>query len=285
MILGCGYLGNRLARAALAAGRPVRALARGTGRLVPLQELGAEIKYCDAWLQKQLPQALSGATGGTVVYAVPPSAPLPPGKAITQVMQAAYGAGAECFIYISSSGLYGDRPDDDVIIDEDTPIARDDQGMKNVWADEEAILNTAMERLRTVILRLAPMYGPGRGVRARLRAGEYKLIDDGSHAISRIHVDDAVGAIFAAEEHAQRKSIYLVADDQSTTQLEYATWLTERMGFPLPESRPLITPGARPSHRNRRIKNTKLKTELQYTLRYPTFREGEAAIEAEEATP
>jgi nucleoside-diphosphate-sugar epimerase len=263
----------------------VRALARGTGKLVKLQELGAEIKYCDAWIQKQLPQAVSGAQGGTVVYAVPPAAPLPPGKAITQVMQAAYGAGAECFIYISSSGLYGDRPDDDVVVDEDTPIARDDQGMKNVWADEEAILSVGMERMRTVILRLAPMYGPGRGVRARLRKGEYKLIDDGTHTISRIHVDDAVGVIFAAEEHAARRSVYLVADDLSTTQLEYATWLTERMGYPLPESRPLIQPGARPTHRNRRINNAKMKAELQYTLRYPTFREGEAAIESEEAAP
>ena len=36
-------------------------------------------------------------------------------------------------------------------------------------------------------------------------------------------------------------------------------------------------------HRNRKIKNTHLKETLGITLRYPTFRDGEAAIEAEEA--
>jgi hypothetical protein len=34
-------------------------------------------------------------------------------------------------------------------------------------------------------------------------------------------------------------------------------------------------------HRNRRIRNTRLKQELKLELKYPTFREGEAQIEAE----
>ncbi len=60
--------------------------------------------------------------------------------------------------------------------------------------------------------------------------------------------------------------------------------LCERMGLPLPSFRPTFAPGKqRVAHRNRRIKNTRLKADLALTLRYPTFREGEAAIEAEEA--
>jgi nucleoside-diphosphate-sugar epimerase len=197
-------------------------------------------------------------------------------------LQAAYGIGAGCFIYFSSAGLYGAQPDDDVWIDEDTPTAYDDPPMNNVKTDEETVLSSSFETLRTVILRLAPVYGPGRGVRERLRKGEYRLLDDGQHAISRIHVDDVVRVVFAAEQHAPARSLFLAADDEPTTQADYARWLSERMGLPMPPSRPMFQPGAaRVAHRNRRIRNERLKRALGLELRYPSFREGEAAIEAE----
>lgn len=284
VILGCGYIGDRLARAALAAGRPVRVCGRSTGRLAPLEALGAQVKYLDAGVPKQLPVALSGMPGATILYSIPPVTALPPGQAIRAALQAAYGAGAACFIYFSSSGLYGDRPDDESWIDEDTPLAHDDPAMKNVQTDEVEIEGSRFDRLRTVVLRLAPVYGPGRGVRSRLRKGDYRILGEGHHAISRIHVDDVVQVVFAAEERAPTKSRYLVADDEPTTQGEYARWLSERMGVPMPPSRDMFEPGRpRAAHRNRKIRNTRLKHDLAIELRYPTFRDGEAAIEAEEA--
>ncbi|MDB4952601.1 MAG: NAD-dependent epimerase/dehydratase [Myxococcales bacterium] len=283
VILGCGYVGSRIARAALAAGRTVRVCARSTPRLTPLGELGAEVKYVDAGVPKHFVTVLSGLAGATVIYSIPPTSALPPGQAMRSALQAAYGAGAACFIYFSSSGLYGPDPDDEIWVDEDTPLAHQDAAMKNVIADEEMITGSQFARLRTVILRLAPVYGPGRGVRERLRKETYRILDDGQHTISRIHVDDVVRVVFAAEERAPAKSIYLVADDEPTTQGEYAKWLTDRMSIPLPPSRLIHEPGAQKvAHRNRRIRNAKLKRELEVELRYPSFREGEAAIEAEE---
>lgn len=286
VILGCGYVGARVARAARAEGRPVRVCARSTGRLAPLGALGAEVKYLDGGVPKGFTAALSGMAGGTVVYSIPPVTSLPPGQAMRAALQAAYGFGAGCFIYLSSAGLYGAQPDDDAWIDEDTPVAHDDPPMSNVKADEDTILESAsrFETLRTVILRLAPIYGPGRGVRQRLRRKEYRLLDEGQHAISRIHVDDVVRVVAAAEQRAPTGACYLVADDEPTTQVAYASWLCERLGLPMPPSRAMFQPGApRATHRNRRIRNARLKEALALELRYPTFREGEAAIEAEEA--
>jgi len=135
-----------------------------------------------------------------------------------------------------------------------------------------------------VILRLTPVYGPGRGLRERLRKGEFRLLDDGQHATSRIHVDDVVRAVFAAEARAPHGSRYLVADDEPTTQGQFTQWACQRMAIPLPPSRQMFEPGApRVTHRNRRVRNTRLKQELGIELRYPTFRDGEAAIEAEAA--
>ncbi|MCX5746804.1 MAG: NAD-dependent epimerase/dehydratase family protein [Proteobacteria bacterium] len=282
VILGCGYVGARIARTALAAGRKVRVCARSTGRLAPLAALGAEVKYLDAGIIKQLPLAVASMHGATVVFSIPPITALPPGQAMRGALQAAYGAGANCFIYLSSAGLYGALPDDDVWIDEDSPVAHDDPPMANVMTDEAAIDSSSFERMRIVTLRLAPVYGPGRGLRERIRAGQFKILDEGQHVTSRIHVDDVVSILLAAEERAEHKSRFLLADDEPTTQGEYTRWLCERMGLPLPASRSIYEPGAqRVAHRNRKVKNALVKRALGVELRYPSFREGEAAIEAE----
>ena len=282
IILGCGYIGTRLARAALGAGRAVRVCARSTGRLAVLGEAGAQVKYLDIGMLKQHGPALSGLPGATVVYSIPPITMPPPGHTIRAALQAVYGAGAACFIHFSSAGLYGSQPDDESWIDEDTPVATDDSPMLNIHADEHEVETCRFDRLRTVILRLSPVYGPGRGMREQLRKQKYKILDDGRHATSRIHVDDVVNVVLAAEERAPTRSRYLVADDEPTTQGQYAKWLSERMGLPMPPSRQMFEPGMPQAvHRNRRVRNALMKRELAVTLRYPSFREGEAAIEAE----
>ncbi|MFN0249133.1 MAG: NAD-dependent epimerase/dehydratase family protein [Kofleriaceae bacterium] len=284
IILGCGFLGSHIARAGLAAGRTVRVLARGTGRMQPLGAAGAEVKFLDVGVMSKIPQSLGGLHGAMVVYSVPPITTLRPGQAIRAAMQAAYGIGASSFIYLSSSGLYGDKPDDDVWIDEDTPLAVD-HGMQNVRSDEEELERHGFDTLRAITLRLAPVYGKGKGIRPRLREGKFKMLDEGEHATSRIYIDDFVRVVFAAEEKAQNKSMYLVADDEPTTQLEYATWLCNRLNLPMPGKRALYEPGKpATNHRNRKFRNTRMKTELGIELLYPTFREGEAAIDTWEAT-
>jgi len=278
-------VGSHIARAALAAGRTVRVCRRSTGKVAALGELGAQIKYLDASQPKQLTAALASSQGGTAIYAMSRVGG-PPGHIMRAALQAAYGGGISTFIYLSSTGLYGDSPDDDAWIDEDTPVVHGDQDMAHVISDEREIELCSFDRVRTIILRLAPVYGPGKGVRERLKKGDYRLLDDGQHAISRIHIDDVARIIFAAEQKAPTKSTYLVADDEPTTQLAYATWLCDRMGLPMPPSRKIFEPGAQKvAFRNRRIRNAKLKRELGIELSYPTFREGEAAIEAAASEP
>jgi hypothetical protein len=95
-----------------------------------------------------------------------------------------------------------------------------------------------------------------------------------------------VRIIFAAEERAPQGSLYLVGDDKPTTQREYAEWLTKRMGLPMPPSVASFAPGMRrTAHRGRRIKNDKIKRELDLQLQYPSYVEGEAQIDREEGGP
>jgi nucleoside-diphosphate-sugar epimerase len=48
------------------------------------------------------------------------------------------------------------------------------------------------------VLRAAGIYGPGRGLLERIRAGSYRIVGDGSAHVSRIHVIDLVDAIIRA---------------------------------------------------------------------------------------
>ncbi|HEX9102309.1 MAG TPA: NAD-dependent epimerase/dehydratase family protein, partial [Polyangia bacterium] len=199
-ILGCGYVGTRLARALAAeGGHRVRVCARNAARLEPLRALGVEIFAMDAAKSRAFGPALYGLASPIVVYSIPPLPNLPPGEPLRRAAEAASAAGASRFIYLGSTAVYGETPDGETV-DEETPISLlDGEAMPRI-ADESAVDLARLSGLSTVVLRLSAIYGPGRGVRERLRAGNYKLIDEGKHFFSRVHVDDIVGIVRAAAE-------------------------------------------------------------------------------------
>ena len=285
-ILGCGYVGTRLARALLAeGGHRVRVCARNTTRLQPLGELGAEVHALDAAKSRAFGPALYGLSSPIVVYSIPPVPGAPPGEAIRRAGDACGSAGAARFLYLSSTAVYGETPDGETV-DEETSIALGDSEAMTRIAEESAVEMARLSGLPTVIFRLAAIYGPGRGVRERLKARTYKLVDDGAHYFSRVHVDDIVGILRAAVEKAPAGAVYCVSDDRPTTQREYSDWLVARLGVPAPPSVPSLAPGApRRGVRNRKVANARLKRELDYRFRYPSYVEGEQAIEAEEGGP
>lgn len=284
-ILGCGYVGTRLARALLADGHRVRVCARNTTRLQPLGELGAQVHALDAAKSRAFGPALYGLSSPNVVYSIPPLANLPSGEALRRAADASAAAGASKFVYLSSTAVYGETPDGEVV-DEDTPVAMGDAEAQVRIGEEAAVDMARLAGLSTVVLRLSAIYGPGRGVRERLKAGTYKLIDEGAHYFSRVHVDDIVGIIRAAVERAPAGAVYCVADDRSTTQHEYARWLAERLGVPMPPSVASLAPGERRRGvRNRKVSNARLARDLKYSFKYPSYVEGELAIEAEAGAP
>lgn len=282
-ILGCGYVGTRLARALLAeGGHRVRVCARNGARLEPLRALGAEIYAMDAAKSRAFGPALYGLQSPVIVYSIPPLPNMPSGEPLRRAAEAASGVGAARFIYLSSTAVYGPTPDGETV-DEETPVALSDAEAATRIGEESAVDLARLSGLSTVVLRLAAIYGPGRGVRERLKAGSYKLVDDGVHYFSRVHVDDLVGIVRAAAERAPSAAVYCVADDRPTTQREYADWLVARLGVASPPSVPSLAPGApRRGVRNRKVSNARLKRELDYRFRYPSYVEGEQAIEAEE---
>ncbi len=292
VILGCGYVGTRLAQSLLADGIQTRVCARRTAILDPLRARGADVHYVDGGRPHQFAPALAGLLRPVVVYSIPGVPGLPQGEGVRRAATAAQRAGASAFIYLSSSAVYGrsELPFTDEWVDEETAIAIGDADAMVRLADEAAIQSIAQSGLRTVILRLGAIYGPAldefhgaRGARQRLRAGQYKLWDGGRHYFSRIYIDDLVRIIRAAADRAPPNSLYVVGDDTPCPQGEYGTWLANHLGLPVPPQVDAARAGGpRNIIRGRRLRNTKLKTELGITLLYPSYRDGELAIDAVE---
>jgi nucleoside-diphosphate-sugar epimerase len=94
-----------------------------------------------------------------------------------------------------------------------------------------------------------------------------------------VYRDDVVGAIIASLDRAQDGEMYNVVDDEPVTEAEFFGWLEEQLqrGF-LP---PRIPEGALAERKrgltNKRVSNDKLRKEVGYRFRFPTFRAGYAA--------
>ncbi|MGA9525806.1 MAG: NAD-dependent epimerase/dehydratase family protein [Myxococcaceae bacterium] len=260
VLLGSGYTLTRLARVESTT-RDVLAVTRDPERQASLREAGAQVISLD--------EALDAAAEEDVVVSIPPEA----GLDARIAKRLAQDPPARC-VYLSSTGVYGQLKGR---VDEDSPVAFDDSRAKPRLEAERLYRSFG-----GVVLRVAGIYGPGRGIQDRMRAGTWRIPGDGSGHVSRVHVDDLVEAIRVALRRAEPGSVLCVADDGAGTHQELAAFLSEKLGVPIPGSVPLEE--VHPSLRgDREIVNARLRA-LGWRPNFPTFREGYEAVLAQAHT-
>jgi nucleoside-diphosphate-sugar epimerase len=186
--------------------------------------------------------------------------------------------------YLSTTGVYGDRGGD--WVDETTPPAPTTARGRRRAATEAAWL--ALWRARQVpvhVFRLAGIYGPGRNPIENLRAGTAQRIDKPGQVFSRIHVDDIATVLEASIARPNPGAIYNVADDEPAPPAEVVAYAAGLIGIepaPLvPFEQAVLSPMARSFYaESKRVRNDRIKRELGVSLRYPSYREGLAALAA-----
>jgi nucleoside-diphosphate-sugar epimerase len=271
VIVGCGYVGERLAAAL--DGAPVLATTRSPARAA---ELHVPARVADPYH----PETIGFSAGDLVVDSIPADAQRGPHMA--RLASVAGAAGVRRIIYLSATSVYG--PGDGGWVDEDTPAVGTGARAAARLAEERALAESGVPG---VSLRIAAIYGPGRGVHERIRAGTHRVVGDGASYLSRIHVADLATVIRAAGEAAGPGPTYVVGDDEPTTARAHADGVAAMLGLPPPPSIPLAdTPPlvAEMFLSNRRIRNARMKAELGVRLRYPSWREGLSAILLDERT-
>lgn len=179
------------------------------------------------------------------------------------------------FVYTSSTGVYGQN--DGSWVDEACPAEPASATGKVLLEAEEELRRAHRDTgFPAVVLRVAGIYGPGRGYYARqLQHGEARIEGDGQRFINMVHRDDVAGAIIAALEKGEPGTVYNVCDEEPVAQAELYAWLAKRLGLPMPPAVPEEEAGVRRRGvTNKRISSRRLREELGYRFLYPTFRDG-----------
>lgn len=285
LVVGCGYLGVRVARLWQAAGAEVHVLTRSDERARGFAASGylplvTDILTQDSLNNLPLVDTLLFAVGYDRNSSVPIYEVYASGLAN---VLAALPADTGRVIYISTTGVYGAA--DGGWVDEQTPPGPQRAGARASLAAEEILAAHPLGK-HSVILRLAGIYGPGRvPYLDKLRARE-PLAVPSEGWLNLIHVDDAASIVLAAESWAKQTApsqgpeIFCVSDGHPVVRSDYYREVARLIGAgepkfidPDPE-----TPAAARARSDKRIDNRKMVEALGSPVRYPTYREGLAAI-------
>lgn len=185
--------------------------------------------------------------------------------------------------YLSTVGVYGDHRGG--FVDENTPPAPiSPRGQARVDAEEGWSALGRGRGIAVTVLRLAGIYGPGRNALVAVRTGTARRIDKPGQLFNRIHVADIAAAIDAG--FVKRVGgIYNLADDEPTPPGDPILFAAHLLGVAPPPNIPFdvavktMSPMAASFYEEcRRVRNDRLKTVLGVKLRYPTYRDGLAAL-------
>jgi len=272
LILGCGYVGSRLLAALADSSARIVATARSEAQALRLTALGVEAHLCDD--PTQLPATLL-AECDSLLDSIPLQAGERAGQCDWLPLLAPRMSRLGWAAYLSATSVYGDAGGD--WVDETHPCRPSSRRGSERLRAEAAWLHSG---LPAEIFRLAGIYGPGRNILGRLRAGNYPVIDwQPPHFSSRIHVDDIVAALLAARCNPRPGRMVNLADDLPLPHADYAAELATAIGAPPPmrltpaEAEQRLSPAMLDFFRdNKRIDNRRLHAELLPQLRYASFR-------------
>jgi nucleoside-diphosphate-sugar epimerase len=232
LVVGCGYLGERVARRWLAAGDRVVAITRRPARAAELAALGIEPLVADVtaagFPTVALPEVATVFWGvgfdraaGTTHHDVHV-------RGLGRLLDAL--PGGPRVILSSSTGVWGEA--DGRVVDESTP-AHPTREAGRVLLEAESLLRTH-RRGPGVALRFAGLYGPGRLPRiADLRAGAPIAADPDSW-LNLIHVDDAADIVCLVAAAAGPRPLYVVSDGRPVRRREWYGRLAAVSGSPEP---------------------------------------------------
>ena len=278
LIFGCGYLGLRVARRWRAAGDTVYAVTRSSERAVELAREGLSPLVADVTRPETL-RALPAVQ--TALHCVGHDRSAGPSLSevyvdgLSNVLARMHNE-TERIVYISSTGVYGSFDGD--WVNEDS-LCHPERPGGRACLEAERVLTASRWGDRSVVLRLAGLYGPGRIPRQKeLLAGE-PIAAPAEGYLNLIHVDDAASVVLAAAERAPLPRLYVVSDGNPPRRSEYQAEVARLLGAPPPRfiDPPADSAAAMRAAADKRIDNRRMLEELGVVLAHPTYREGLAS--------
>ena len=279
LIVGCGYIGRRVAKLEQAEGSRVAAMARSESSAKALRQEGIEVVMGDL----DEPASLKDLSlANRIVYYFAP----PPPDGLVDLRMEAFLLGLnssslpEKVILISTTGVYGNCEGEWVT--EERPAAPEaDRAKRRLSA--ETILSTwgKANTIPVIILRVPGIYGPGKLPEKRLRQGLPVLREEDAPFSNRVHADDLARACLAAARKGEAGCIYNISDGHPTTMTDYFYRVADHLGIPRPpaisleEARRQLSEGMLSYlAESKRLDNRKMREELGVEPLYPDLDSG-----------
>jgi nucleoside-diphosphate-sugar epimerase len=282
LCLGYGYVARRLARRLAAEGWKIAATARSDEQANALD--AENIEPID-WMESA--RGLDAFDGtSAVLVSTPPDEMGCPAYQVSEPAVRYYAKTISWIGYLSSNGVYGDY--DGAWVDENSPLRAISERAKNrILAENQWRALGAAANVPIVIFRLPGIYGPGRSMLDAVREGRAQRIVKEGQVFSRVHVDDIAAALAASVENPAAGTLFNIADDEPAPPQDVVAYACELLGvappplIPFAEAR--FSAMAKSFYADsKRVSNALMKARLLPVLKYPTYREGLAAILAEE---
>ncbi len=285
LIVGCGDIGRRVA--ARWQDVPVTGLVSSAASAEQLQTTGItplRANLDDPASLKDLP-----LKNALVFYFAPPPATGTTDPRMGHFLAAMDPANLPSrVVYISTSGVYGDRAGE--VVTEDTPPNPQVDRAKRRYDAEQQLRRFGQEYgVAIVILRVGGIYGPGRLPRKRLEDRIPIIHEHLAPATNRIHAEDLAQICVAAAQRGRADTMYNVSDGTDSNMTEYFNTVADFLELPRPPTidweeaeRSLSTGMLSYLKESRRMDNRRMLEELEVELKYPTLEAGLAAMEVEQ---
>ena len=282
LCLGYGYSARAIAAEAMRKGWQVTGTTRSADKAAAMAD--ADVAALDFSGEAPSPDVSAAIkSANAVVVSIAPDAA---GDPVLRHHAADFAA-VRWVAYLSTVGVYGDHGG--AWVDEATPPRP--VSTRSVWrvaAEDEWRRAAAASGFACDILRLSGIYGPGRNAFAKLRDGTARALVKPGQVFNRIHVADIAGATLAALGNpgpAGETRLFNVTDDEPSPPQEALWYAADIAGLPRPPAIDFETAELTPMARSfygecKRVSNGKVKRELGYRFRYPTWRDGLDALRA-----
>lgn len=273
LIVGCGYSGEGIARAALKQGRQVWATTRDATKAVRLAASGLEPVLVDFERDDALP-VLPCVPAWDVVISLPPDPTRTPHATLQRALTWLAPLAVRKAVYLSATSVFaggdGGWVDDATVAAPTTP-----RGQVRLEAESRVADWAASRGIASATLRLPGIYGPHRTTLPRLRDGSYRIYERSLWS-NRIFVDDIASATLFALDSDGVSGALIASDEEPAQIVEVTDFICATHGLPLPGEAPLAE--CAPSMRDfwqgsKRCRATTLAS-LGWRPQFPSFREG-----------
>ena len=277
LIVGCGYLGKRVARILVERGDRVSATTRSIGRGIGLASMGVEAVVADVMVPESLARL---PEVDRVFYCVgfDRSQSLPIRDVYVDGLRNALGHLADRvgrLVYAGSTGVYG--IDDGGWVSEDSPVdPRTESGRACLDAEEVIDEYRLDSGLNATVLRFAGLYGPGRIMRREALIEGRVIVGDPEKYLNLIQIEDAAKVAVAALDDPSAGPLYLAADGHPSPRREFYALAAQALGAPAPRFEPAKpgSPEAGREESNKRISNARMLRDLGVILDHPDITSG-----------